>query len=230
MGQATAQFQDRRDRILSVAARVFAEKGYHAATMRAIARAAQSSLAGLYYYFPSKEEILFAISAHALDTVIARAQASAFRSAAPEDRLRDFVRSHLGYFTTHLIEMKVLSRESESLTGAYREEIQTRKRAYVALATEIVQDIGRGGRTDGLDSRVAALSLFGMMNWIYTWYRRDGDQVAGDELGIDSIAETMSEIFLQGVVRAGSAANATTRAGAIAGGSADAPGPVGSGP
>jgi len=195
----TARYQDRRDRIVRLAARVFAEKGYHEATMRDVARAARSSLAGLYYYFPSKEEILFAISARALDTVIAGALTSRHGTPSPEDRLRAFVANHLGYFAAHLTEMKVLSRESDALTGAYRREIQERKRVYVALATEIV---GGLRPAPAPAPRLAALALFGMMNWIYTWYRTPGDQdaTAGETPGIDAIAAMMSDIFLNGIL------------------------------
>ncbi len=205
----TPRYQDRREALLGVAARIFAENGYHRATMRDIARGAGSSLAGLYYYFPTKEEILFEVSARTLDTVIEGARASTELVAPPEERLRQFVRSHLSYFAQHLTEMKVLSHESDSLSGEFRQRIQERKRAYVSLATAIVSGLradGRPARHGGStgEPRVAALSLFGMMNWIYTWYRGpgDGDHMTGEDPGIESIAEMMSEIFLRGFVRA----------------------------
>jgi AcrR family transcriptional regulator len=189
MIQPTARYRDRRDEILRVAARIFAEKGYHRASMRDIARAAGSSLGGLSYYFPTKEGILYEVSARAFDTVLEGARAAA-AIASPEERLRQFVRHHLGYFGTHLTEMKVLSHESDSLTGEHRREIQERKRSYVALATSIAGSLpGAGARRD---LRISALALFGMMNWIYTWYRSAGD---GD---MEVIAATMSDIFLNG--------------------------------
>ena len=52
--------------ILRTAAVIFAEKGYHQASIRDIARATRVSLSGLYYYFQSKEELLFLIEDHAL--------------------------------------------------------------------------------------------------------------------------------------------------------------------
>jgi AcrR family transcriptional regulator len=199
MGQVTARFEDKRNHILKVAARIFAQKGYHRASMRDIAGGAQSSLAGLYHYFPTKEDILYEVSARAFDTVLAGARegngdektagsASQLEGAA-ETRLRHFVSNHLGYFGTHLTEMKVLSHESDSLTGEHRRRIQERKRDYVALATEIVSDLPGAAERD---LRISVLALFGMMNWIYTWYRSAGD---GD---LRSIAGTMSDLFLVG--------------------------------
>jgi AcrR family transcriptional regulator len=197
MSQPTARYQDRRNEILRVAAGIFAEKGYHRASMRDIARAAGSSLAGLYHYFPTKEEILYEISARAFDTVLAGAEAGEQAAESPEGRLRHFVRNHLGYFGEHLTEMKVLSHESDSLTGDYRRRIQERKRSYVALATGIVTSLP--GVRAGQDLHIPVLALFGMMNWIYTWYRSEGD---GD---LELIAATMSDLFLGGFRGAGQA-------------------------
>lgn len=191
-GRPTARFEDKRNDILRVASRIFAEKGYHQASMRTIAQAAGSSLAGLYHYFPTKEEILYEVSARAFDTVIAHADSDARGAASPEERLRQFVRNHLAYFGAHLTEMKVLSHESDSLGGEYRRQIQERKRSYVGLATEIIGELPGAGERD---LRVPVLALFGMMNWIYTWYR------SADDGDIETIAATMSDIFLGGLAR-----------------------------
>jgi AcrR family transcriptional regulator len=209
MQKTTARYQGKRDQLLGVAARVFAEKGYHRASMRDIARAAESSLSGLYYYFPTKEEILYEVSARAFDTVLAGASAGERVGRSPEDRLRHFVRNHLDYFVKHLTEMRVLSHESDSLSGEFRRRIHERKRSYVALANEIISTLP--GANGGRAPQTSALALFGMMNWTYTWYRPDdgGEDTGGSpppgrgsEADVDLIATTMSELFLGGFARA----------------------------
>jgi AcrR family transcriptional regulator len=213
--------QVRRETILQAAAAVFAAQGYHQASMRDIAREAGGSLAGLYHHFATKEEILYAISARAFDTVIAGAEAALAAGGSPEERLRGFVGNHLAYFAGHLTEMKVLSHESDSLTGDRRREIQARKRHYVGLAEQVLGRLGSGlgsepaGRDggpatlNGRETRISALALFGMMNWIYTWYRRGEDLDLTPEGGADihRIARLMSEIFLWGYPAAPSAAH-----------------------
>jgi AcrR family transcriptional regulator len=209
--------QARRQAILDAAATVFAAQGYHRASMRDIARSAGGSLAGLYHHFATKEEILFAISAGAFDTVISGAEAALARGGTPEERLARFVDNHLGYFAGHLTEMKVLSHESDSLTGERRREIQERKRHYVELAEQVLSGLGEsgtqnGGRTrNGRDTRLSALALFGMMNWIYTWYRRgeDMDLTPAGAGGADirRIGRLMSDLFLWGYLKTPSASN-----------------------
>jgi AcrR family transcriptional regulator len=212
--------QARREAILQAAASVFAAHGYHRASMRDIARAAGGSLAGLYHHFATKEEILFAISTRAFDTVITGAETALQNGGSGEERLRVFVDNHLGYFAGHLTEMKVLSHESESLTGEHRREIQERKRRYVALAEHVLSGLDgvdgaprNGARANGRDTRLSALALFGMMNWIYTWYRRgeDLDLTPAGKGGADihRISRLMSEIFLRGYLQtSGPSANA----------------------
>jgi TetR/AcrR family transcriptional regulator, cholesterol catabolism regulator len=200
--------QEKRAEILRAAARVFAAKGYHQATMRDIARTTPASLAGLYYHFANKEEILYEISACTFDTVMEGAEAVIGRGGDPESRLRDFVDNHLGYFAAHLTEMKVLSHESDSLTGERREQIQARKRRYVALAESLLAGLdgnGNGKRASKQrerETRLSTLALFGMMNWIYTWYRPGGEAeppaAASMPADIRRISRLMSGIFLMG--------------------------------
>jgi len=199
--------QEKRADILRAAARVFAAKGYHQASMRDIARTTPASLAGLYYHFPNKEEILYEISASAFDTVMEGAQAVLDQGGDPEARFRAFVDNHLAYFAGHLTEMKVLSHESDSLTGERREQIQERKRRYVALAESLLSNLGGNGKMaskkeQARQTRLSTLALFGMMNWIYTWYRPGGEAeppaAASMPDDIRRISQLMSGIFLTG--------------------------------
>ena len=63
---------ERRDAILEAAARVFGEKGAHAATMDDVAIAAEVSKGTVYLYFPSKDDLFLALAHRPLDAVLAR--------------------------------------------------------------------------------------------------------------------------------------------------------------
>ena len=107
--------------------------------------------------------------------------------------MRILVRNHLDYFLRHPVEMKVLSHEDEALEGSYGKEVAELKRRYYAIAVEIFEHLRRSGQARRLNPRVAVLSLFGMMNWIYTWHNPRLDPRA------DRLAETITGIFLEGV-------------------------------
>jgi AcrR family transcriptional regulator len=177
---------------LAAAARVFAARGYHRTSMRDLARASRMSLAGMYYYVAGKEDLLHQIQRGSFERVHAGARQAVAGAAEPEEKLRAFIRHHVSFFTSHMDEMKVLSHEAESLTGSPLEEVRRLKRAYVGLCLDLLAglDAQEGGQR--LDRHVAAYTLFGMMNWIYTWYDPAGP------VGVEELAETICRLFLNG--------------------------------
>jgi TetR/AcrR family transcriptional regulator, cholesterol catabolism regulator len=170
---------------------VFAEKGYHNASIRDIARATGVSLSGLYYYFQSKEELLYLIQDHGLGTLLERLEASLQGVTRPEEKLRILIRNHLTYFVSNMAQMKVMSHEADSLGGEFRAQVNRKKRRFTEIAAQILQELHPDS---DLDSRVSTFALFGMMNWLYQWYRPGRDPDA------EKLAEDMSRIFLRGFV------------------------------
>ena len=183
-------YDDKLARILRQASAIFTKKGYHRASIRDIAAAAGVSLSGLYYYFKSKEELLFLIQSHCFGTILQCLRRDLAEVEDPEERLRTLIRNHIRFFVDNMPEMKVLSHEAESLSGEYLREIASIKREYTREVTGILRDLA--GEDDGVDLRVATFSLFGMMNWIYNWYRPEKD------VSSDRLTEDMTHIFLAG--------------------------------
>jgi len=183
--------------ILRQAAAVFCARGYHQASVRDIARATGVSLAGLYYYFSSKEHLLYLIQRHAFRTMLESARATLEPLNDPEERLRTFIQLHLQFFLEHPNEMKVLTHEEEWLEAERRREVHGLKRAYYRLCFSQVEALKKARKLKGLNTRLAALSLFGMMNWIYAWYKPGRDPDAA------GCARQMSEIFLHGLYQGG---------------------------
>src|ERR1700731_246762 len=93
--------------ILRHAAHVFCEKGYEGASIRDISRTSGVSLAGLYHYIKSKQELLYLIQIHTFKTIVARLEKSLAGVTEPVERLRILVHNHLDYFLQHPVEMKV---------------------------------------------------------------------------------------------------------------------------
>ena len=184
-------YDERLDALLNAAAQVFADKGYHPTTMRDLARATGMSLAGMYYYVRSKEDLLALVLDRCLERVLAGATARVAAATDPADRLRGFIEHHVAFFTRHMPEMKVLSHEAGSLTGQRGRALRANQRAYAGLLEEIVTEVAPD--LPPAERRVAVYALFGMMNWIYTWYRPDGP------VGPAELAELVSHQALGGV-------------------------------
>jgi TetR/AcrR family transcriptional regulator, cholesterol catabolism regulator len=192
------RFDRRLAEILDYATEVFAEKGYEGASMRDLSRLSGISLAGLYYYFQSKEKLLYIIQQHTFTTIIERLRERLAASSDPEERLRIFVRNHVEYSVAKQRAMKVLSHEDDVLKNSYGAELAAIKREYYRICFGLVQELlqsrspaeGDGGR---ISTRTAVMGLFGMMNWLYTWYNPKVDP------GADTLAREFSDIFLRGI-------------------------------
>ena len=96
--------------------------------MRDLSRASGMSLAGLYYYFESKEKLLYLIQRHAFATILERLRSRLEGVTDPEARIRVFIANHLEYFLANQKAMKVLSHEDEVLKNGYGAEIAGIKR------------------------------------------------------------------------------------------------------
>lgn len=188
------RFDRRLARILVHATNVFCDQGYAAASMRDLSRASGVSLSGLYYYFESKEELLYLIQKHAFATIVDRLRPRLEEVADPAERIRVFIVNHLEYFLANQKAMKVLSHEDDVLKNGFGAEIAAIKREYYRICMGLLDNY-KAARGLEFSSRTAVLSLFGMMNWIYTWYNPRGDA------GAPELAREMGDIFLQGIGR-----------------------------
>jgi TetR/AcrR family transcriptional regulator, cholesterol catabolism regulator len=190
---SATRYDQRLAEILSHATDVFCKKGYEGASMRDLARASGMSLAGLYYYFESKERLLFLIQKHTFSTIVQRLKMRLDGTRDAEQKIRIFILNHLEYFLANQAAMKVLSHESESLKNSSGAEVAALKREYYRICMRLMEDLGRE-RALQVSTRIAVLSLFGMMNWIYTWHNPRVDADA------NQLAREMGDIFLRGVL------------------------------
>ena len=193
MTQDFTRFDQKLEHILRSAARIFAEKSYHSTSMRDISRATGVSLAGLYHYCKSKEELLFLIQDHCFGRVLEHLEQRISGIEDPFERLRVFIDNHLSFFAANMAEMKVLSHEAESLGGDLHKHVSTKKEKYARLARTVLREIQEQQRPNArIDLTVATYALFGMMNWIYNWYDPHG------KLSVNQLVDNITRLFLAG--------------------------------
>jgi AcrR family transcriptional regulator len=187
-----SRFDRRLGKILAHATEVFYEKGYEGASMRDLARSSGMSLSGLYYYFESKEKLLYLIQKHTFSTIVDNLRERLDEMTDAEQRIRVFILNHLEYFLANQKAVKVLSHEAEVLKNGFGTEIASLKRTYYRMCVALLDDF-KAAKSLDFSTRMAVLSLFGMMNWIYTWYNPRVDADA------EHLAREMSDIFLRGI-------------------------------
>jgi AcrR family transcriptional regulator len=190
------RFERRLAEILEHGTAVFYEKGYEGASMRDLSRMSGMSLAGLYYYFESKEKLLYLIQKHYFTTVVERLSQRLEGATGAEERLRTFILNHLQYFLAENHKaMKVLAHEDDVLEGELGTEIRSLKRRYYHSCADLVEALKHEHELE-FNLRVAVMSLFGTMNWLHTWYnpRIDPDATA--------LACQVGDTFLRGLYAA----------------------------
>jgi AcrR family transcriptional regulator len=193
-----SRYDQKLEFILRSAARIFAEKSYHSTSMRDISRATNVSLAGLYHYCKSKEELLFLIQDNCFGRVLERLEQRLQDVDDPIAKLGIFIENHLSFFAANMAEMKVLSHEAESLRGDLYTHVSTRKDNYTKLARKILREVQEMGNSkEPIDLTVATYALFGMMNWIYNWYDPQG------KLKVSDLADNVMKLFLNGFMANG---------------------------
>ena len=168
---ARETYDERLNHVLEAATDLMAEVGYERASMRAVAKAAGVSLAGLYHYFDSKEKMLFLIQFRTFNSLVGILREKLHGVTDPIEQLRVTVRAHVSYFAANMASLKVCSHELDSLSGEAYMETERLRREYYELTRGVVDRVFDAHVTDETcDRHVATMSLFGMLNWLYRWY------------------------------------------------------------
>ena len=189
--------EDRADHIYRVAAEVMCQKGYEGTSMNDIADAVGLTKAGLYHYIRGKEDLLFQIMSYGMDMIDQDAIAPAKPVQDAQERLRIIVSRHAKRVLDVGGAVSILLDEMYALTPAHRRAIKARKRVYFDLVRETLEQLSAEGKLRDVSPTVATFSLFGMVNWVSRWYRRDG------KLSSEQILTDFVEIALNSVLKDG---------------------------
>jgi AcrR family transcriptional regulator len=187
---------DSRQEILRTAARLFQQRGYDATSMNDVAAALKLSKGGLYHHFQSKDEILFEIMNHAMEMTQERVIAPVRSIADPLERLRALIRLHIEVvLSPRDREITVMLHENHPLPPALRKRINHRKKEYVHFVESLIADVQhtRAAKT-AVSPRAAAFALLGMINWIYQWYKPEG------ELQANNLIPQFTELIFGGIL------------------------------
>ena len=163
--------------------------------MREIAGAAGVSLAAPYYYFKNKETILFRIQKKGFEFLVENLKAVVASNKSPKEKLGIFVGNHVHYFLNNRSEMKVIVHEYDVLSREYQIQISRIKSEYTRLAEGILKDYLKENKITGCNSLYAIMSLFGMMNWLYTWFRPKRNE----EHEIEELIDVILNLFFEGI-------------------------------
>lgn len=187
-----ANYDDQREAILRHAARLFARRGYIGTSMNQVAEAAGLSKASLYHYYRDKYAMLVEITEGHVSTLEALVDAVRPEALPPADAVRRLIERIITEYADAQDAHRVLTEDVRFLESADRERVLGAERRVVADFAQAIGAWQPQQAAAGLTKPLTML-LFGMINWLFTWHRPDGDLKHAD------LAPIVADLFFAGV-------------------------------
>ncbi len=187
----------RREEVLSVAERLFCEKGYQATSVRDIADALDIKAGSLYAHIESKEELLWDILQAAADRFFTAVRPIAESNQVTVQKLKLAIAAHVEVITNSASAAAIYMNDWRQLSELKRREFAQRRDEYEKIFRGLVHDAIREGILGDVDEKFATLMILSSINWIYQWYRPDGPMTP------EEIARRITDLLFNGLRRAG---------------------------
>ncbi|QTA90059.1 TetR/AcrR family transcriptional regulator [Desulfonema magnum] len=186
---------ERAEEIKQVVARLFADKGYHATSMREVARELGMNQASLYHYFKSKEDILYTLMNDAMDKGLPVLNDICTSDISAEEKLSRILAFYTRYYAGDQESLTLLVSEMHSLSERHYVLLRERQREYVFLIKSILDELATDHKMKDIDPTVATFAFFGMVHYTVKWYNKDG------RIMPDDLANFFVEIFTRGILK-----------------------------
>lgn len=180
-------YEERREKIVEKAADLIAEQGFRGMTLGDLAVACEYSKSLIYYYYTSKEEILYAVMASHVDVLVEEASNVASLNKDPKESLTILIHTFMKHYAGAASRQKVLLNELGNLPKDKRAVIVGKQRQIINAVQSLLIEIDPALKSDAKRARVKTMLLFGMINWTHTWFRASGG------LSSDEIADMVCE-------------------------------------
>jgi AcrR family transcriptional regulator len=188
----TDNSESTRERILRVAAEIFAEKGYHGTSVAEIGDAAQIKRGGLYYHIGSKEELLFDLSKRHVEEALENCRKVVETDLHPVEKLRELAHEHLAALVRRRAEVTVVLREMHCLTGERAEQLRKLRDQHQDLFRQVLEE-GVQQKVFRKSDSITVLGILGMYNWSYIWFDAENGS-----MDIEEIANQLTDMIIYG--------------------------------
>ena len=185
-----------RERILAAAVQLFAQYGYHAATMRDIARISGIQAASIYYHYASKQALLVEIMDTHMRNLNANLQRIMQENTSIELRLHEAIANHIRLHTTYKAEFFIIDTEIRALEEEQRGVILPLRDQYEMLLQGLLREGMQQGMFRQVDIKIASYALIAMCTEVATWFRPDG------RLSVQQVIDIYTQMITEGLLLA----------------------------
>ncbi|MCX7840624.1 MAG: TetR/AcrR family transcriptional regulator [Anaerolineae bacterium] len=193
--RAVTDIANKEEQILAEAVRIFRQKGYHATSMQNIADAVGLQKASLYHYIPSKQALLSKIFERSIGALTRQLEAIHASADTPTNKLRRAIESHVLALCEQLDTYTVYLSERRALTNRYHARVRAEGEKHARLIERILEEGVARKQFRAMDTKMVALAILGMCNWVYQWYSPEG------RLTPQEIANIFADLVLEGIAR-----------------------------
>ena len=183
-----------RDKVFAAAVQLFAEYGYHAATMRDIARIAGIQAASIYYHYPSKQELLVEIMESHMRTLNANLERIVNKHNTVQQRLYEAISNHIRLHTTYKSEFFIIDTEIRALEGENRAKILALRDRYEDLIQELLQEGMEQRVLRQTDVKISSYAIIAMCTEVAQWFRPAG------RLSVQQVIEMYFQMVTEGLL------------------------------
>lgn len=177
--------------IRDAAARLIARHGYEAMSMRQLAAEVGVQAAALYRYFPTKEDLLFALMREHMEQLLASWAASSSTGAPASERLTAFVRNHIQFHVERRHSTHVNNMELRSLSPQRLSVILKMRNTYEKELRQILRDGAANGSLTVDDVTLTAMAIIQMITGVIVWFRPD------ERLSVNEVTTTYHRMTMR---------------------------------
>ncbi len=192
----TAKNNDKILEICLTAAQIFFSKGYNSTSLNDIADSLNITKAGLYYYFESKQDLLYNIINLGLDSVKNEVLDPARNIPDAEERLRFIILNHARLSAGGNHAVIIISHEDNELSFQQREETLKRRREYFDFIRNTLSELKEQGKIEDIDLTTATFTILGMIIWLSRWFSASG------KMPVEKVCEDVCEMAVRGILKA----------------------------
>lgn len=153
------------------------EKGYKGASVQEISNLVGLHKSTLFHYFNRKEDILRAVLETAIWKAIEFIEGIANDKAlSPEEKLKRAIFGHIDWMVKYIDNVSVYHSEIRYLSGSNKRKYMRSRKQYESCLIRLIDQVKRQNSENfkGLDSRIVAFGILGMVNWVVKWYNPKG--------------------------------------------------------
>ena len=188
-----ADYEQKRDVIMSEAAKLFAKKGFDGASLSDLAAACNMSKSLIYHYYTSKEAILYDVMSAHIDLLLDVVHKLAEKDGPPHELFAELSKELMRRYVGAAASQKVLLYELANLPREQRSEIIGKQREIIDFAEDLLKRAAPQTASDHARLRAQVMLFFGMLNWTHNWFKPSGP-VGRDEIADMAAAATLGAL------------------------------------